>query len=280
MSQVHEVRREAGVAATEKARRFLELPTHRLLLVVRRVEARERRNRDVGMTGLVVRGPRERWIHDDQIARFVLDGHRVLPTAAVSFHATQRLASGEQRKGVVRVKKVECTDVCPDAVDAVGHCVNLRFPVGERGMGAGKHRARQMGCGGHDVQPSQNVLHQGSMQVLVIAAGPAVAAIHRPLRGREQGSSSAGEVREPQAFDSGPVRPVHVQPLDRQFRKQTGRCRQRVEGREELTVRDEGLEHPPREVVIGSRAQLRQLGDGLCDAVHDWRHGLDWQFLH
>ena len=32
-----------------------------------------------------------------------------------------------------------------------------------------------MGCGGHDVQSSQNVLHQGSMQVLVIAARPAVA---------------------------------------------------------------------------------------------------------
>ena len=63
----------------------------------------------------------------------------------------------------------------PAAVDAVGHCVDLGFPVAERGVGTGQHRAGEMGCGGHDVQSSQNVLHQGSMQVLVIAARPAVA---------------------------------------------------------------------------------------------------------
>ena len=77
-----------------------------------------------------------------------------------------------------------------------------------------------MGCGGHDVQPSQNVLHQGSMQVLVIAPSPAVAPIDCTLRGGEQGPRAAGEVRNPQPFDSGPVRPVHIQPLDRQFREQ------------------------------------------------------------
>ena len=102
-----------------------------------------------------------------------------------------------------------------------------------------------MGCGGHDVQPSQNVLHQGSMQVLIIAPSPAVAPIDCTLRSGEQGSRAAGEVRNPQPFDSGPVRPVHIQPLDRQFREQAGRLRQCVEGGEELAICDEGLKHPP-----------------------------------
>ena len=116
----------------------------------------------------------------------------------------------------------------------------------------------------------------GLVQVLVIAASPAVAPIDCTLRGGEQGPRAAGEVRNPQPFDSVPVRPVHIQPLDRQFREQAGRLRQCVEGGEELAICDEGLKHPPREVVIGSRTQLGQVGDGLCDAVHDRRHGLDW----
>ena len=58
------------------------------------------------------------------------------------------------------IEKVECADVCSVAVDTVGHCVDLGFPVGKGGVGTGQHGAGEMGCGGHDVQPSQNVLHQ------------------------------------------------------------------------------------------------------------------------
>ena len=72
-----------------------------------------------------------------------------------------------------------------------------------------------MGCGGHDVQTSQNALHQGSMQLLVIAAKPAVAPIDCTLRGGEQRPRAAGEVRNSQPCDSGPVRLVHIQSLDR-----------------------------------------------------------------
>ena len=68
VSKVHEVGREAGVAAAENARRFLEFLSHRLLLVVRSVEACERRNRYIGVACFVVCGSRERGIHDDQIA--------------------------------------------------------------------------------------------------------------------------------------------------------------------------------------------------------------------
>ena len=83
------------MTAAKQGTGFLELPAHRLLLVMRRVEARERRNRYLGMTGFVVRGPRERGIHDDQIAGLVLDRDGVL-AAAVRFHAAHGLARGEQ----------------------------------------------------------------------------------------------------------------------------------------------------------------------------------------
>ena len=42
------------------------------------------------------------------------------------------------------IEKVECADVCPVAVDAVGPCVDLGFPVGKRGVGAGQHGAGEM----------------------------------------------------------------------------------------------------------------------------------------
>ena len=128
-----------------------------------------------------------------------------------------------------------------------------------------------MGCGGHDIQPGQDSLHQSPVQVLVIAPRSAEAPVHGTLRGRQQGPGAAGEVRNPQPFDRGPVRPVHAQPLDRQFREQASGLGQCVEGGQELSVRDEGLEHPTGEVVKGRRTQQRQVGDGLRDAVHDRR---------
>ena len=112
------------MTATEQAGGFLELPPHRLLLVMRGVEARERWNRYLCMTGLVVRGVRERGIHDDKIAGLVLDRDGMLATA-VRFHAPHGLAHGEQGVGMIGIEKVECADVYLVAVDAVGHCVDL-----------------------------------------------------------------------------------------------------------------------------------------------------------
>ena len=155
------------------------------------------------MPGLVVRGPRERGVHDDQIAGPVLDRDVVL-AEAVRCRAAHGLARGEQGVGMVGIEKVERADVCPVSVDAVGHRVDPGFPVGERGVGAGQHGTGEMGGGRHDVQPGQNALNQGWMQVLVIASGPAVAPVHGTLRGGEQGSRAAGEVRDPQPFDRAP----------------------------------------------------------------------------
>ena len=53
------------MAAAERAARPPQLASHSVLLLVRRIEARERRHRDVGMVGFVVRRPRERGVHDD-----------------------------------------------------------------------------------------------------------------------------------------------------------------------------------------------------------------------
>ena len=90
------------------------------------------------MPRLVVRGPRERGIHDDQIAGPVLDCDGVF-TAAVRFRAAHGLARGEQGVGVLGIEKVERADVRPAAVDTVGHRVDLGLPVGQRGVGAGQH---------------------------------------------------------------------------------------------------------------------------------------------
>ena len=148
--EVHEVGREASVSAAEQARRFLEFLSHRLLLVVRRVEARERRNRYLGMAGFVVRGPCERGIHDDQIAGSVLDRDGV-HAVAVRFCAAHGLARSEQGVRIFGIEKVERADVRTAAVDTVGHRVDSGFPVGPRGMGTGQHRAGEMRCGGHDI---------------------------------------------------------------------------------------------------------------------------------
>ena len=67
-------------------------------------------------------------------------------------------------------------------------------------------------------------------------------------------------------------REFSVSLISRQFREQASRFRQCVEGGEELAICDEGLKHPPREVVIGSRTQLRQAGDGSgADSQRNWR---------
>ena len=81
MRQVHEIRGETGMAAAKPAARLLELALHRSLLVVRSIEACERRHWDVGMVGFVVRGPCERGIHDDKVAGCVLDRDGVLAPA-------------------------------------------------------------------------------------------------------------------------------------------------------------------------------------------------------
>ena len=65
MRQVHETRGKTGMAAAEPAASFLELALHRGLFGMRGVEACERRHRYVGVVRFVVRGPRERRIHDD-----------------------------------------------------------------------------------------------------------------------------------------------------------------------------------------------------------------------
>ena len=182
------------------------------------------------MARLVVRGPRERRVHDHQVAGPVFDRDRVLATA-VRCRAADGLARGEQGVRVLRFEEVECTDVCPAAVDAARHRVDPGFPVADRGVGTGQHRTREMRGGGHDVQPGQDALHEGTMQLFVIASGPAVAPVHGTLRRGKQGSRAAGEVRNPQPFDRALVRPVHVQPLDRQFREQAGRFGQCVESR-------------------------------------------------
>ena len=138
----------------------------------------------------------------------------------VRLRATYGLTRREQGIGRRGIEKVERADVRPVVVHAIRHRVNMGLAVGQRGMGTGQHGAGEMCCGGHDIEPGQDAFHEGLVQVLVIAARPAVTPIDCPLRCREQGSGAASEVRNPKSFDRGPVRPVHLQPLDREFREQ------------------------------------------------------------
>ena len=133
---------------------------------------------------------------------------------AVRLRATNGLARREQGVGRRGIEKVKRADVRPVVVHAIGHRVNMGLAVGQRGMGTGQHGAGEMCCGGHDIQPCQDSFHQRPMQVLVIAARPAVTPIDCPLRCREQGSGAASEIRNPQPFDHRPG-PTSPRPADR-----------------------------------------------------------------
>ena len=178
------------------------------------------------------------------------------------------------------IEEIQRADMRPAAVDAVRHGVNPRFAVDERRVGAGEHRAGQMGRRGHDVQSDQDALHHRLVQELVVAARPAAASVDGPLGGGEQGPRAASEVRDPQILNRASVRPVDAEPVDRQFREEARGRRQRVERGEELAIRDQGLEHPPRQVVIGRRPELRQLGYRRRDWLHDPPHDLDRHVRH
>ena len=90
-------------------------------------------------------------------------------------------------------------------------------------MGTGQHGGSQVGGGRQDVSAHQHTLHDSPMQVGIIPPCPPVAAVNGTLHRRQQGTGSTGKVGHFQGQNSVPVRPVQIQPGDRQFRQQTGR---------------------------------------------------------
>lgn len=78
------------------------------------------------------------------------------------------------------------------------------------------------------------------------------------IKRADEGSGAAGEIGDPQALHRVRASPVRPQPGGGELGQQGGGHRQGVEGGEKLSVGDELLEHPPREIVQARRAHVRQ----------------------
>ena len=259
VGEVNEVRRQAGVAVAnrnvEPAADFRQPLRHQPLLVRGRAEAGEGRHRHV--RHLVVRGARERRIHDDQVHRCV----RQVQILHLHIAAALRLplSGGKERARLPSGGEVQRADSDAPrplraAADAVGHGVNARVLEHLPRMNARQLRGAQVRGGRHDVGGDHGALQHGRVYCAIVAAAVPVARQHRLVGRHQQGAGAAGEVGDAQVRVGVQVAPVRVHPRHGQFAKQLGGFGPRVERGEELPVGDEPLEHAPGEILLGGDA--------------------------
>ena len=101
------------------------------------------------------------------------------------------------------------------------------------------------------------------MDLRVVSSPSAVAGECGSIRRVQQRPGAAGEIADPQCGHRVPVRPVDIETRYGELREQRRRARQGVEGREELSVRDQALKHPPAKIVLAGRAEGIELSGDL-----------------
>ncbi len=159
----------------------------------------------------------------------------------------------EQIHSALAVEQVECADA--RALDTghelipVGQRIHLRVAKDPGRVQGGEHGGRKVRGGRHDVCRDQRLRHHVRMQVRVIFARAPVACHHGLVGGRQQRSGAARQVGDAQGLDLPGVPPVELQGIYRQLGEQGGRGWQRIEGRQELAIHDQLLEHPPVQIM-------------------------------
>ena len=201
--------------------------------------------------GRIVGTPaRKRRVHNHQVlarrghlhaklgARFALARHR-----RARVKGDQRLHFPVPRQQIERTQRYS-----PLLGLAVLRDYRPRTVVPLRRMRRREHRRRQMHRGGQHVARRQRLLHHVRVQTLGVAAREQVKPVQPPVRRVDQRPRPAGVVRNAKVLDSPRIPPAPVV-RHRQMRQKRRRLRPRVEGREELAVRDEPLEHRSRKIV-------------------------------
>ena len=161
------------------------------------------------------------------------------------------LPGGEQRPAAPRRDEVERADGdAPVALragpDTVGHRIDSRIVEDRLRVNAGELRGAQMRGGGHDVGGDDGAFDHPPVDRAIVAAGVAVAREDRVVGGGQQRARAAGQVGDDALRVGVEVAPVGVHAGDGEFREQGGAVGQGVEGREELPIHDQVLEHSPR----------------------------------
>ena len=270
---------ESGIPIADRPlAQTLELPLHRILLLVRRAKRRERRILGIHMIRRMIRRRRERRIHYHQAltqrSHLHLDGlappsspkgHlRVqrkddLPFRRTEVEQIQRpqiddraailvsLDDGVAVISALRPAKPVDHSHAPKRIEDVPRAVVLLARRYER-----QQRRRQMHRGRHDVAGSQRALHHVRVHRVRIPPVTAVQ-IPRPLvRRKNQPPGPARVVRNVIALQSLRIAPIQIL-RHGQMRRQDSALRPRVVRSQRLPIRDQPLKHDARNVILPHR---------------------------